>query len=100
MLPTYLCGRSVVRDLWSVVHALSPEERRLFLSFCTGSDRAPIRGLGSMRFEVIRSGPDSDNLPSASTCFNVLHLPEYADRAKLEAKLRAAIKESEGFGLM
>ena len=26
------------------------------------------------------SGPDSDMLPSASTCFNVLHLPEYASR--------------------
>ena len=47
---------SVVRDLWSVVHSFTPEEKRLFLAFTTGSDRAPIRGLGSIRFEVIRSG--------------------------------------------
>lgn len=91
-----------MRWLWEVVHALPPDEQRAFLSFCTGSDRAPIRGLGSIRFEVIRSGAgDSDALPSASTCFNVLHLPEYSSKEKLQAKLRAAIREgAEGFGLV
>lgn len=49
---------------------------------------------------VQRSGPDSDRLPTASTCFYTLLLPEYATAAKLEAKLKAAIRESEGFGLM
>lgn len=37
--------------------------------------------------------------PPLQTCFNTLQLPEYATREKLAAKLRAAIKESEGFGL-
>ena len=64
------------------------------------ADRAPIRGLGSVQFVVIRGGPDSERLPSASTCYSLLHLPEYASREKLDAKLRAAIQESEGFGLL
>jgi hypothetical protein len=38
--------------------------------------------------------------PTARTCFFVLLLPEYASKAKLEAKVKAAIQESEGFGLM
>lgn len=39
-------------------------------------------------------------LPTSHTCFNHLLLPEYSSRDKLEAKLRAAILQSEGFGLL
>jgi hypothetical protein len=34
------------------------------------------------------------------SCFNHALLPEYSSRDKLEAKLRAAISNSEGFGLI
>lgn len=50
----------VIKNFWKCVHNLSPEEKRQFLSFCTGSDRAPIRGLGSLELTVSRAGPDSD----------------------------------------
>uniref|UniRef100_A0A7S1CPI5 HECT-type E3 ubiquitin transferase n=1 Tax=Bicosoecida sp. CB-2014 TaxID=1486930 RepID=A0A7S1CPI5_9STRA len=89
-----------VRYFWEVVHTLSPADQRKLLAFVTGSDRAPIRGLGHLKFVISRAGPDSDNLPTSHTCFNHLLLPEYSDRAKLEAKLRAAITQSEGFGLL
>ena len=39
-------------------------------------------------------------LPTSHTCFNHLLLPEYASKEKLETKLRLAIAQSEGFGLM
>jgi len=91
----------VVRWMWEVVmDELTPEERRKFLAFSTGSARAPIRGLGSVRLTVSRAGPDSEFLPSAHTCFSHLLLPEYGTKEKLTAKLRAAINESEGFGLI
>ena len=64
-----------VRWLWAAVHAMPPDKQRLFLSFTTGSDRAPIRGLGDLRLIVQRAGPDSEALPTASTCFNTLLLP-------------------------
>lgn len=39
----------MVQWLWQVVNELTPEERKLFLKFFTGSDRAPIGGLGNLR---------------------------------------------------
>lgn len=82
------------------MHTFSAEEKRKFLAFVSGSDRAPIRGLSDVKMVVQRAGPDSERLPTAATCFYTLLIPEYADRAKLETKLKAAIRESEGFGLM
>ncbi len=95
----YTARHPVIRNLWTVVHSLTEEDKRKFLHFCTGSDRAPVRGLGSIPF-VIGREPDSERLPSSHTCFNHLIVPEYATMEKLEAKLRAAIAQSEGFGLI
>ncbi len=39
-------------------------------------------------------------LPTSHTCFNHLLLPEYSTKEKMEIKLRLAIAQSEGFGLM
>lgn len=36
------------------------DDRKKVLAFATGSDRAPIKGLGSLRFVISRMGPDSD----------------------------------------
>lgn len=96
----FTAAHPAVVNLWSVVHSLSPEDKKRFLAFISGSDRAPIRGLGDLKMVVQRAGPDSDRLPTASTCFVTLLLPDYATREKLETKLRAAIAESEGFGLI
>ena len=38
-----------VKWLWEIVNELDDEERRRFLKFFTGSDRAPIGGLGNLR---------------------------------------------------
>lgn len=89
-----------VRHFWTVVHSLTPLEQRQLLTFATGSDRAPIRGLGSLRFVISRAGPDSDNLPTSHTCFNHLLLPEYPTAEKMRSKLKVAISQSEGFGLI
>jgi ubiquitin-protein ligase E3 A len=69
--------------LWEIIHELSPEDQKKFLTFCTGSDRAPILGLGSMRLYIGRHGEDSERLPSAHTCFNHLLIPEYSSKDKL-----------------
>ena len=37
-------------------------------------------------------------LPCAQTCFNVLLLPEYSTRERLEERLRLAISYAKGFG--
>jgi len=90
----------VIRNFWSVVHSLTPEQQRRLLFFSTGSDRAPIGGLGKLSFVITRHGPDSDRLPIAHTCFNHLLLPDYSTREKLEACLLTAINNAEGFGMI
>ena len=37
-----------IKYLWEVVHCLSEEEKKKFLFFLTGCDRAPINGLGKL----------------------------------------------------
>lgn len=44
-----VAGLQTIRWLWDVVHEFSLEEQRHFLKFFTGSDRAPIGGLGNQR---------------------------------------------------
>ncbi|CAD7927436.1 unnamed protein product [Amoebophrya sp. A120] len=78
------------------------EERKSLLSFCTGSSRAPPKGLGApeAKLTIGRQGPDSEALPTAHTCFNHLLIPEYSDKEKLRAKLKLAIANNQGFGLI
>lgn len=87
--------------LWEIVHEeFTDEQKKKFLQFVTGSDRAPILGLGSVKLYVGRHGEDSEMLPSSHTCFNHLLIPEYATKEKMLGKLLLAISNSEGFGLM
>ncbi|XP_043219749.1 ubiquitin-protein ligase E3A-like [Amphibalanus amphitrite] len=96
----YTRDTPVVRHFWRVVRQLTEEQRRRLLEFITGSDRAPVGGLRQLRLVVTRQGPDSDRLPSAHTCFNVLLLPEYRSISKLRRMLLKAIDYSQGFGLV
>ncbi|KAI9188937.1 hypothetical protein H9P43_000359 [Blastocladiella emersonii ATCC 22665] len=96
----YADDAPVVGHFWRVVRGMTPAEQRRLLFFATGSDRAPAGGLGRLHFVIMRQGSDADRLPSAHTCFNVLMLPEYASEAALAEKLRLAIANAEGFGLM
>ncbi|KAJ4457650.1 putative Ubiquitin-protein ligase E3A [Paratrimastix pyriformis] len=88
----------VIRNFWSVVHEMAPDQQKRLLCFVTGSDRAPIGGLGTLPFIIARTG-DTDKLPTSHTCFNVLLLPAYPDREKLRQSLLVAISNAEGFGL-
>lgn len=88
-----------VKLFWSVIHSLSEEEKRKFLTFVTGCDRAPVNGLGSLRFVISRNGPDSDRLMTAHTCFNHLLLPEYSTEEKMRKMIVTAINNAQGFGL-
>jgi ubiquitin-protein ligase E3 A len=75
------------------------EEKKKFLSFCTGSDRAPVGGLRNMKFIISRNGSDSDRLLTAHTCFNHILLPDYGNEEKVRKILLIAINNAQGFGL-
>ena len=78
---------------------LSLEEKKAFLVFCTGSDRVPLDGLKSLNF-VIQKHANSDHLPTAHTCFNVLLLPEYETQEKVKKNIDFILKNNQGFGLI
>lgn len=91
-----------MRTFWRVVHALPLEDQKALLRFVCGSDRPPIGGLGRLQFKVQRNGAKGDDsrLPTASTCFNTLLLPDYSHEDVLRERLIYAIHEcAVGFGL-
>ena len=89
-----------IKLFWEVVLSFNEEEKKKFLSFVTGCDRAPIDGLGSLPITISNGGSDLNQLPSAHTCFNNLILPDYKNKEKLKKALLTAINYSEGFGLI
>ena len=87
-------------DFWEIAFQFTEEEKKKFLFFVTGCDRAPINGLGYLEITIGRMGPDSDKLPTSHTCFNILLIPDYQNKEKLKKCLTIAINYSEGFGLI
>jgi len=96
----YTQDSSVIKWLWEIIHGeFNDLQRKQFLQFATGCDRAPISGLSNLMFNIGRQGPDTDRLPTAHTCFNHLLVPDYNSKDKLRTKLLSAIQNAEGFGL-
>ncbi|XP_072303900.1 ubiquitin-protein ligase E3A isoform X1 [Eucyclogobius newberryi] len=90
----------IIKEFWETLHSFGEEQKRLFLQFTTGTDRAPVGGLGKLKMIIAKNGPDTDRLPTSHTCFNVLLLPEYSGREKLRERLLKAITYAKGFGML
>ncbi len=91
---------NIVKWLWEIVQEeMNEPQKKQFLQFSTGCDRAPVSGLANLPFYIGRTGPDTESLPTAHTCFNHLLIPEYTSKDKLRVKLLTAISNAEGFGL-
>lgn len=48
-----------VLAFWEVLHSLPLEQKRAFLAFTTGCDRAPVGGLAHLPLLIQRAGPDT-----------------------------------------
>ncbi|XP_077461342.1 ubiquitin-protein ligase E3A-like [Stigmatopora argus] len=90
----------IIKEFWETLHSFGEEQKRLFLQFTTGTDRAPVGGLGKLKMIIAKNGPDTDRLPTSHTCFNVLLLPEYSSKEKLRERLLKAITYAKGFGML
>lgn len=58
---------------WQIVlDEYDDEKRRRLLTFATGSDRAPVNGLKSMKFFIVKDDENASDskLPTSHTCFN------------------------------
>ncbi|ORY77339.1 hypothetical protein BCR37DRAFT_410844 [Protomyces lactucae-debilis] len=82
-------------------HRFTEDERRMLIKFVTSTPRPPLLGFQmlSPKFSIRHAGTDVARLPTASTCVNLLKLPEYKDADTLEQKLRLAITGHAGFDL-
>ncbi|GFH11014.1 E3 ubiquitin-protein ligase [Haematococcus lacustris] len=93
---------------------LGPQERGLVLRFVTSSSRAPLGGFRFLQPPLtihkvdcgsdasvlaLLGGKDVDRLPSASTCYNMLKLPNYKRKDTLRKKLVFAVSSGAGFEL-
>jgi hypothetical protein len=80
---------------WKAVKRLNLEQLKLFLKFVTTLTRIPNPSLHpDFRIQIDRlvlRNPDQ-SLPTASTCFNRLHLPMYSDDEICYQKLLYAIQ--------
>ncbi|MBN3304295.1 UBE3B ligase, partial [Amia calva] len=116
----------VIIWLWDILASdFTAEERAMFLKFVTSCSRPPLLGfaylkppfsircvevsddqdtgdtLGSVLrgFFTIRKKEPGGRLPTSSTCFNLLKLPNYSKKSILRDKLRYAISMNTGFEL-
>ncbi|KAM4738835.1 ubiquitin-protein ligase E3A [Anableps anableps] len=96
----YTKDSQIIKDFWEIIHSFGEEQKRLFLQFTTGTDRAPVGGLGKLKMIIAKNGSDSDRLPTSHTCFNALLLPEYSSKEKLKERLLKAITYAKGFGML
>ena len=84
----------VITYFWSVLREMTHLERKLFLQFTWARSRLPLRESDfDVPFTIQKDTKSSSEgaLPSASTCFFTLILPEYEEKETLRQKLLFAI---------
>merc|ERR1711970_62166 len=71
-------------------------QKKELLKFVTSCSRPPLLGVKDLDppFCIQNAGTEQERIPTASTCMNLLKLPDYKDRVLLKRKLIQAI-ESE-----
>ncbi|XP_022183812.2 ubiquitin-protein ligase E3B [Nilaparvata lugens] len=116
----------VVLWLWDILlKDFNEDERKLFLKFVTSCSKPPLLGFAHLEppfsircvevgddedtgdtigsiirvFFTIRKKDPQHRLPTSSTCFNLLKLPNYQHKSTLREKLRYAISSNTGFEL-
>ncbi|GIL45377.1 hypothetical protein Vafri_2627 [Volvox africanus] len=108
----YSADSATVKLFWRVVAELTPEQQSALLRFATSCSRPPLGGFRYLQppltvhkvecdaglFAVI-GGRDVERLPSASTCYNMLKLPNYRRASTLKTKLLYSITSGAGFEL-
>jgi ubiquitin-protein ligase E3 B len=117
----------IVAWLWDILEKdFDVRERAAFLKFVTSCSKPPLLGFQHLEppfsIRCVEVGDDEDTgdtvgsvlrgflamkgrrdpvnrLPTASTCFNLLKLPNYQKRSTLKEKLRYAVMSNTGFEL-
>lgn len=96
----YTSTHAVIQHFWKVVAAFDDRRKRQLLKFVTSCSRPPLLGFKELDppFCIQNAGTE-DRLPTASTCMNLLKLPEFHDEVVLRDKLLYALESGAGFEL-
>ncbi|KAK3089067.1 hypothetical protein FSP39_000528 [Pinctada imbricata] len=97
----YNLEHPVIRNFWKVVENFTDQQKRKLLKFVTSCSRPPLLGFKDLypAFCIHFGGSEADRLPTASTCMNLLKLPEFRDEETMKTKLLYAIESGAGFEL-
>ncbi|KAL7059715.1 hypothetical protein AAHC03_012963 [Spirometra sp. Aus1] len=91
----------VIKWFWEVLlEECTLEDKKNFLRFLTGCDRAPVNGIGGIQITIQPTSGGDSYLPVAHTCYNLLDLPKYSNKEILKSKFMQAIENTEGFALV
>ena len=91
-----------IQLFWDVVfNDLSSRQHVLLLKFISSISRPPLMGFKDLFPKIcIQHVGDTSRLPTSSTCYNLLKLPAYMDRAVMKEKLVQALEQgTQSFGL-
>ncbi|KAG8297041.1 Ubiquitin-protein ligase E3C [Homalodisca vitripennis] len=96
----YSAEHPTIKMFWTTVSEFNDIQRRQLLKFVTSCSRPPLLGFKELDppFCIQHAGV-ADRLPSASTCMNLLKLPEFKSESLLKDKLLYAIQSGAGFEL-
>ncbi|GFU51888.1 ubiquitin-protein ligase E3C [Trichonephila clavipes] len=96
----YHRNHHVIRAFWRVVEGFQEQQKRQLLKFVTSCSHAPLFGFKELSptFCIQNAGREL-RLPTASTCMNLLKLPEFDNEEVLKLKLSYAIESGAGFEL-
>jgi hypothetical protein len=85
---------------WKVFEELPEQQKLDMLVFMTGSDRPPGKGFQEMPITIhniewlgVGKGP----IPTASTCFRQLHLPEITDYIEMQHMIQICVEWHHAF---
>lgn len=89
-----------IDSFWQLISSWPKEKQKQLVKFVTAAERIPAGGADRLTFKIQGAMYETvDALPTSSTCFGVLTLPEYPDMQTLERKLSQALEFGlEGFG--
>ncbi|XP_028519048.1 ubiquitin-protein ligase E3C [Exaiptasia diaphana] len=89
-----------IQSFWRAVESFDDTQKRQLLKFVTSCSRPPLLGFKDLYPAFcVHSAGQEDRLPTASTCMNLLKLPEFPDDDTMREKLLYAVESGAGFEL-
>lgn len=89
----------VVKTFWRVARRFDEDKKRKLLKFATSCSLPPLLGFKDLVPPFTIAPSEETRLPTASTCMNLLKLPECEDEETMQSKLLYAIESNSGFEL-